>query len=1543
MIMNMNEKGRQTKLLAAIAIIAMVVCAFAVVMPSNDVQGLPSGIADNVDDSNGNLEITSENVKDYANGIYNTDSKQALTITISEGVELVIEATNFGIYANGNIVINGPGTLSVTVTGQLATTYGGYGAYGIYAEGGTVAINTNSTILVNVTESNGTYTANGNTSVGIAGTSVTITADADIYAGNRGIVSAGTMTIGSNTSAADVTVGAYERGIRGTGNNAKLVVTGNSTLDAVLLTGASGVNEQGNDDRFGVKTANIDVDAGSTLSTDGMRLFHTGSTVDGTVNIKYVSYGGSVATDSMAAIPAGLVLISGTQGSHLSTTLVEILINTTGALNVESGNAIIGVIQGESASNYATTIGTVTGASNEADYKLSYVNAGTDGVQFTKGSLVINGTFTGSEETGTIVIAGTATISGSVGSGVTVVTDGATVSVTEGKSLAVYGTISGPLEVPTGSKVTAYSGADVTGTEFTGNGEIDLSAASEEFSINGGTYVSKEVNYDINQIVTLTGNLYLTSGSVMTVSGEFIIAEGANLYIQEGSQLIINGSAAKLTVDGGLYVETFVNSNFDASSAYNGALFVNNGTVAVNGTMDISNPNNEEVTADYTSAFIRGTVTVDGTLTVQEEALLRLAATSVVTINADGTMNINGTIYSGMTGGQNTTYNNNGQIVINGIVYQNNMNISIASAGAVVTVTNLSGKNVVIDDMGMKLNATDKVTAGNNTVTITPGDADVAVSGITVTSQVSTETKDGRTTYYNEMVLSGSISAAFTETKDGTANATITVTGPRILITGTVTLGTGITLDVNGTLTVSGTVTATTQASDIANDGGKIVVKDEGSIQVRGDAQGRLTRTNTNLEAVEYSITTAEGTPYYYYTTLETAMANGATTIEMYGNMTILEDVTIPSGTTVYYNGAISIGDEDHTEVTVTVADGGRLLQRTGASIDVNGTLVVTNSTTGISRNANITSEVVTTVEPMVTYTNLMAALSTTTTGTIKLSDDAKITGNAVLASGVTLDTDSHTLTVSNGATFTVDGTLYLNGVSSTLTITPRMNGNTVVAESKVVVNGTVQSLNNLTTYSSQIAGGYYSIEDNRLGLVYYIQPVEDAVTKIADAYMDTVAVYGENSVGDISLTGTATERAILNVYGDLTASSITITDAQVNLQNDSVFTGAIASAAGAVEITNVNGINVYSVETGDNAGTYISGTPAQAETEGADAAIAISTGVVNVNGTYNAGDITQISEGATLIVDGQNYMTYDVLTVFGTLSVTDGGNVSIDTAAGAKGRIEIIGTLDVAETTTDAVAGTVTAKVLIVGGQLGDYQNLGASAVVNGMVAVNQYMAVVSGSTVDVDITDAFSYSTELYVENALWMTLFSKNNTNTNVTVDKIPVPNVEFKGWNDADGKPYVDATGEITVGEEEALYSSIKYDIYTVKIYADNGIGTVAIDGIVMANESGNVFTANVIAGEHTITYILKSGYEGTAVMTVNGTQASGYTFTASGTTEADTNITITLTGITASEGTSGGSGTGSSDDSLGLTDYLLIVLVILIVIMAIIVALRLMRS
>ena len=80
----------------------------------------------------------------------------------------------------------------------------------------------------------------------------------------------------------------------------------------------------------------------------------------------------------------------------------------------------------------------------------------------------------------------------------------------------------------------------------------------------------------------------------------------------------------------------------------------------------------------------------------------------------------------------------------------------------------------------------------------------------------------------------------------------------------------------------------------------------------------------------------------------------------------------------------------------------------------------------------------------------------------------------------------------------------------------------------------------------------------------------------------------------------------------------------------------------------------------------------------------------------------------------------------------------------------------------------------------------------------------------------------------------------------------------------------------------------------------------------------------------------------ATMTVNGTAVTGNAFTTSGTDAEDTQVTIYLQGINASAPETPSTG-GSSDDGMGLTDYLLIILVVLIVVMAIIVALRLMRS
>lgn len=165
--------------------------------------------------------------------------------------------------------------------------------------------------------------------------------------------------------------------------------------------------------------------------------------------------------------------------------------------------------------------------------------------------------------------------------------------------------------------------------------------------------------------------------------------------------------------------------------------------------------------------------------------------------------------------------------------------------------------------------------------------------------------------------------------------------------------------------------------------------------------------------------------------------------------------------------------------------------------------------------------------------------------------------------------------------------------------------------------------------------------------------------------------------------------------------------------------------------------------------------------------------------------------------------------------------------------------------------------------------------------------------------------------------------------INVNNAPVVDGEFLGWKNSSGTSV--GYNTITVGAADKVYADIDYEIYNVTIVADNGIGTVALDGIVLAKVNNTFYAYDLKAGTHTITYELKSGYEGTIKMTVDGKAVSGLSFTLSGTDDVDVNITLsgTTPSVTPTPEPSG-------DDGMGITEYLLIVLVV-------IVAARMMRS
>ena len=188
--------------------------------------------------------------------------------------------------------------------------------------------------------------------------------------------------------------------------------------------------------------------------------------------------------------------------------------------------------------------------------------------------------------------------------------------------------------------------------------------------------------------------------------------------------------------------------------------------------------------------------------------------------------------------------------------------------------------------------------------------------------------------------------------------------------------------------------------------------------------------------------------------------------------------------------------------------------------------------------------------------------------------------------------------------------------------------------------------------------------------------------------------------------------------------------------------------------------------------------------------------------------------------------------------------------------------------------------------------------------------------------------------------------SSANKAVNNIKIAVENAVFDGWL-ANGVK-VTATDMVGADEMASVYADIITEIYNVQVTADNGIGTIAVDNIVL-QKAGNVFVFGdgtlLEAGEYKILYKLNSGFSGdNVVISVNGVEITGDTITlsgnpANGSKTVDVNISVFGTEAAGQ----GSVVTVSGDDGMGLTDYLLIILVVLVVVMAILVATRLMRS
>ena len=1538
-IMNKTNNGK--RLIAAVAILAMVACVFAVAMPSAD--AAPTTPTDNPFEG-----MYTGNTASYSNGVFSVTDDTVITLTKDVGA--------VDTPADFRIEITAGKTLTIQNSGETA-----FNVYMTYTTAGTATDASDpvkSVIYGGAKDSTyGMFEVIGNVNV-----YVTLDADADkvgadgVYLTNsHAIYNAGiSLDDGAKLTVSQTSnAGGQSYWVGSTTTLATTTIAGGSQLVFSNANGISGVNAS--------------VSEGSAIIAEKTK---TGKA--------WLNFNELTVSDEKSSVQVK-------DGSSMGVYITKSL-NNSGT--VDTGSAVIGTADKATITNNAT--GKISAAEIQGS-TATITNNGELNAKAAIGDATTGYTYLSGAVSKDTLVAGNAILEN------VTVNPGVTLSVADKGNptvkgdMRLYGTIApatkdgtATITVGTDASLTAYNGSTISkGMNVIGTGKIDISAAMSTITVNDD--VDMPFNGTQSQKVVIADTLTIKSGWTMEILGELVINEGCTLIIEDGASLVLgNGTvdASKMTVNGNIEVEQ--GGTIDVKGAEEVTVV---GEITVSGTATINSnvtvKNGGKIVIDDTDPIM----SEDKLTVVTPGSSIAVDANANFVIEAGGELSVAGSM-------DIKSISNKGTVTLNGAYIVESSTISLTANGAVIDIksfTQAQDKTLTVNDDGMFLyeddNDVDVIVqkANASKVEFKYAAEDVGVRNIKITAAVTSEKIDKDTTkYVSSLVLSGSVTI-LDDTDAGTFadKYNIEATGnvnaqssdeytlvSTIEVPESLTIGKNIVFTLaGGNMNVDGTITATSEGSQIVSGGtytGEIYVN--GMITIGIDNE----EIKDGINAFNY-----EDEDYNYYTTLKTAVDNGATDIEYIGNVKVLDTLTLLADTELSKatnGGKITIGDEDNRDVIVTVADGATVR---GCTIDVMATLVFDNNKTGNRTTNVISSDVIINAEPKRTYTNIYTALEDAAdNSTISISRNIFLDKDAEVRATVTLEIVSpYGVYLDNGVTLTVNGTVKNGGSIGNAvddgTNQPSTTGMLgfdpeVDDHAAIVVSGTVMSMEKLAYGTYYIVGAYYQLVNDQ-GSWYYITPVEAAATASNDVEKGAIDIYGENTVGDVSFTGDADQNVFVTVYGTLNAGTVTLDEAAIVVAGS--FTGTAATENGTVDIENAKMLSVSNSTVDDAAVTYLAGTPVAADVK-KDSSVAIVTGTVNIQdlivGIMEMSKTTPsiledtgltaadedvdsfaIASGATAVVSGEGAtLVAGEMTVDGTLNVTEKGAITVD-------ELTVRGTLNVAseDKENDVSAGSASINTLFVGiaketdkEGINYFGDASAAAVTADEIKNLANIYVSAESTIAGDLTENMN-TTQFFVEDALWMTIFTVDD---DMAIDNSIQPgdliNSEFSYWTDADGNK-IETSSKVYVGDVgyETVYAKLNYNIYHIQVYADPGIDAVYIDGTLMTGQTAGQMGWNsyVAAGNHEITYKLANGYVGNATMTVNGEQVSGYTFSCSGTSTDDKQVTIYLQGI--DKGGYVPDSPDNGDSGLGLTDYLLIILVILIVVMAIMVAMRLMRS
>ena len=1644
MIMNMNEKGRQTKLLTAIAVLAMVVCAFAMVVPS-DVNGEVTGdgttatiteaedftkVLDSESDYTtiklGN-DITADvnvpankKVTLDLNG-YKLTNDTDNTITVAAGAELTIVDSSekktgtidnithakAAIYNSGKVILNG-GTIERSLeNGAIVWNEETQN----YDDDGAKSTNTFYTI-----QNLGTLDINNGAVVKNNGDMSSV-----IVNGQSSTTTSGTM----NVTGGKIIGGKYVKNEYGT-----MTISGGEFIDGRCAAIASygtlkitgGNFDNGTRGSLYILGGSLEITGGSFSSTKSDDV-HADVTYKGTV-FAWANTISKIAISGMAQYNSNSVLFIEAESTvtDLSIDLNGNILKTT---NLKAGENGITISQGSvviSGSIDATNEVTITATGevklNGADVtgagglKVSTVNDGNNKVIIQDLELASNSKLTIKKganvevpENGTLVAPNAAIANAGTLSLYAPITDAqgepSTITINNTGTLAVAPGVEQPeTEGEGGTIVSTTAISDSLGL----NQNLDT-----DLIIKSSAFLEKELTIQSGVTLTIGANATLDlNGCNLIVNGSIVIMNNGSIVSGIDGGAIVLGKSGSIENNGGVIgkggaidIKLTTSQTGDRDQYNTGYISVQdvsgigividkkvdgqkvNYTLALTG--DISKKGNVTGTVTVKNASTGDKVYVDGTLEVGNGTVLAIAQSATLELKKGATLDV---------------------------ASKGAINYPASTAAAVGTIILNENSTVNMDGTvtGAFQAPTGKyLTNGEDKATYTTKVSVTNVTGLTITATSTTayDADEENTVTEVRLVLSGSVEqGSFKTSEEGKETAVNTTVDVSAAGTPNDDVASYAGIFVEDTLFIDEKITSFTLSSTSV----QTVMTVLGTVTYD---DGKYTPNATNTIGVQYTVESedADGkkTTTYYIKPFAAAFADIAKaddmTLNVYGPVEVASEITVGADQTISgWDFTITADGK------ITVAESGTM---DVTSMDVQGILVVTAdgsfTFTGEFNYSTMTENEET---GDVTYAGFAVALANAKPGdVIEISKETKVSSSftipaevtvRVTADGSIVPAEDKTVNMTVNGTLENEGTIQINGNTTVNGVVDLTEGGSATlcgtADKAITVTGEVIAN---STIADKINAVWYTNDD---GQVVYTT-LAKAVTAISamDVSVEITQVGNVSDsaaveLGDITLniTGTA-------VFGDIALEKGT-----VKVTGDGVLTATITGPVGdegstvdsAIQLSKVSNATVTNGSTpnSQNVQVWYLNFDTTASDDAIDGTVTVSAGTVQIVGTtvVDGKDNTlTVANGATAVIpagqdnvltagayDGKAVVTVaGTMTVNGTLNVTGimdvTGTLTVATSEGAEAAVvnvddgvnndadnnatlNILGTLTIVENEDENKAVVNVSGILVIGDKP---TVLGAGGVLAGPVEtidagyVKAYAgADLTGAKIDWNNQSAESEaeSSVFYINGYEYMAVYtSVTVTFQNVLDDEVfqltgyemVVPGVTTtddvyninmaKFWKaDAD----LTEPLETAIGSSDA-YTKANASVVPVTVSVGTGI-SLYIDGI--KYESGS--TPNLAVGTHTITATVDPGYTGTVTVQFNGQAVTGsFTITPEMASAAyEGTVSVSATGTIAVDGGSP-SGSASSDDGMGLTDYLLIILVILIVVMAIIVAMRLMRS